>query len=63
MDKVWPWVFGIAIGLIIGLLLASGASNREAYWVARGPLTTHVVIVQPASENVELYRVHHYYKR
>ena len=63
MSKAWPWIFGIAVGLIIGLLLAYGGSSREAYWVARGPLTTRVVIVQPASDTVALYRMHHYFER
>ena len=63
MNKVWPVVFGVAISLILVALLAFGASTRESYWVARGPLTTHVVIVQPASDTVVLYRMHHYFER
>ena len=63
MEKAWPWISGLAIGLIIGALLAYGASNRQSYWVARGPLSTRAVIVQPASDPIVLMRVHHYYQR
>lgn len=63
MAKVWPWIFGIAIGLFLGILLAYGASNRESYWVARGPMARRVVIVQPASQEVQVWRVHHVYER
>ena len=63
MNKVWPVVFGLVVGLAIIALLAFGGSDRESYWVARGPMTTHVVIVQPASDTVVLYRMHHYFER
>ena len=63
MEKAWPWIFGLAIGLIIVILLAYGASNRHSYWVARGPLSTRAVIVQPASEQIIVMRVRHYYER
>ena len=63
MEKIWPWISGIAIGLIIVLLLVYGGSNREAYWIARGPMTTRVIIVQPASEELSTMRLHHYFER
>jgi hypothetical protein len=36
MKSVWPWIFGIAVGLIILALLFGGGSDRQEYWVARG---------------------------
>jgi hypothetical protein len=35
MKDVWPWVFGIAISLILILFVFSHASNQQAYWMAR----------------------------
>ena len=35
MKKVWPWIVGIAIGVIIIALVFAGRSNRQDYWVAR----------------------------
>jgi hypothetical protein len=35
MKKVWPWIFGIAVGLIIITLLVYTRSNHNAYWSAR----------------------------
>ncbi len=29
MKNVWPWIFGIAVGLIIATMLFAGASNRQ----------------------------------
>ena len=36
MNKVWPWVIGIAVALIIIALLFFGSSDQNDYWVARG---------------------------
>ena len=36
VDKIWPWVAGIAIGLCIFGLVAAGRSERRAYWAAHG---------------------------
>jgi hypothetical protein len=35
MKKVWPWIFGILVGLIIITLVAYARSDRGAYWSAR----------------------------
>jgi hypothetical protein len=35
MKIIWPWVFGIAICLILILFIFTGASDRQSYWVAR----------------------------
>ena len=46
MKKVWPWVFGIAFGLIIIALLWVGRSERQAYRIARGAVEQRVEISQ-----------------
>jgi hypothetical protein len=35
MKKVWPWIFGIAVALIIVGLLFSVRSDPQAYSIAR----------------------------
>jgi hypothetical protein len=62
MKKVWPWVFGILIGLVIGALLIYGRSDRQSYWIARGP-NDRVVIVHQVNDNVQEWHLHHYYER
>ena len=39
MKKIWPWIVGIVVGLMIIALLFSGISSRQDYWVARGSYT------------------------
>ena len=46
MKKVWPWIFGIATGLIIIALLLYGRSERQAYRVARGAIAARVEVSQ-----------------
>jgi uncharacterized phage infection (PIP) family protein YhgE len=35
MRKIWPWIIGIVVGLVILALLFFGGSERQAYWTAR----------------------------
>jgi len=46
MNKVWPWIFGIAFALFIIALLLYGRAERQAYWVARGTVPRPVVVAQ-----------------
>jgi hypothetical protein len=46
MKKVWPWIFGIAAGLIIIALISAGRSNRQSYRIARGAVEQRVEISQ-----------------
>jgi hypothetical protein len=54
MNKVWLWVAGIGVSLIILALLFSGSSNRHDYWVARG--TSPRAIQVTRAEDVTLVR-------
>jgi hypothetical protein len=54
MKKIWPWIIGIAVGLIIGALLFAGGSNREDYWTARGTLPRAVQVTR--AEDITLIR-------
>jgi hypothetical protein len=54
MNKVWPWIIGIAIGLIIIAMLFVGISNRQSYWVAKGTVPRVVQVVR--TENITLVR-------
>jgi hypothetical protein len=51
MSKVWAWIFGFAIALCILGLMASGRSERRAYWAARG-----VIVHQPQAATQPLER-------
>jgi biopolymer transport protein ExbB/TolQ len=42
MRKVWPWIIGIVVGLVIVALLVWGGSNRQAYRIARGAINARV---------------------
>ena len=46
MKKVWPWILGIVVGLIIVALLLGLRSNQEAYRVARGEVNARVAASQ-----------------
>jgi hypothetical protein len=37
-NKVWFWVFGIGVGLIIIAWIFFGRSDRQAYYIARGAI-------------------------
>lgn len=54
MNKAWPWIAGILIGLfIIGLLFAA-SSDRQAYWVARGTVPRAIQVTR--AEDLTLVR-------
>ena len=46
MNKVWPWIFGIGVGLIVIALVFCARSDRQAYWVARGTVARAVQVTQ-----------------
>jgi hypothetical protein len=54
MNKVWPWIAGIVIGLMIIGLLFAASSDRQAYWVARG--TVPIAIQVSRTENITAVR-------
>ena len=54
MSKVWPWIIGIAVGLIVIAILFVGMSNRQSYWVAKGTIPRVVQVVR--TENITLVR-------
>jgi cob(I)alamin adenosyltransferase len=35
MKKVWPWIIGIVVGVVILAWFFVGRSDRQAYWTAR----------------------------
>jgi len=63
MKEIWPWIFGIALGLIIIAMLGFGRSDRMSYWVARKAIDRPVVILVVPSEQAAEWRLHHYYWR
>lgn len=54
MKKVWPWILGIAVGLIILALLFAGSSDRQDYWVARGTVPRAIQVTR--TEDITLVR-------
>jgi hypothetical protein len=54
MKNAWPWIFGIAFGLIIIAFLFSGGSDRQAYWVARATVPRAVEVTR--AEDLTLVR-------
>jgi hypothetical protein len=54
MNKVWPWIAGIVIGLLIIGLLFAASSNRQAYWVARGTVPRAIQVTRV--EDITLVR-------
>ena len=63
MKDIWPWIFGIAFGLIIIAMIGFGQSDRQSYWVARKAIDQPVMIVVVPSDQAEEWRLHHYYYR
>ena len=47
MNKVWPWIFGIIVGLDPRCLVVSRASERQAYRIARGAVEQRVELTGP----------------
>ena len=56
MKSAWPWVFGIAAGLLIIALLFGGRSDQQTYWIARGTVVRPVQVTQV--EDVTMIRYH-----
>jgi len=54
MKKIWPWIVGIVVGLMIIALLFSGISNRQDYWVARGSVPRAILVTH--ADNTTLVR-------
>jgi hypothetical protein len=54
MKKIWPWIVGIIVGLMIIALLFSGPSNRQDYWAARAVVARAVDVTR--TEDVTLIR-------
>ena len=44
MKTAWPWIFGIAVGLLVITLLLGGRSERSDYWIARGSVPRAVQV-------------------
>jgi hypothetical protein len=54
MKKYWPWIVGIAVGLLIVAMLFSGISDRQAYWIARGTVPRAIQVTR--AEDLTLVR-------
>ena len=54
MKDAWPWVLGIVVGLIIFAFLIAGASDRQAYWVARGTVPRAIEVTR--AEDITVVR-------
>jgi hypothetical protein len=54
MKKYWPWIVGIAVGLLIIAMLFSGISDRQAYWIARGSVPRAIQVTR--AEDLTLIR-------
>jgi hypothetical protein len=46
MKNVWPWIMGIAFGLIVIAQVGMQRSSRQAYWIARGTVPRAVQVTQ-----------------
>ena len=54
MNKAWPWIAGIVVGLFIIALLFAGVSNRQDYWVARAVVPRAIQVTR--AEDITLIR-------
>jgi len=54
MNKAWPWIVGIVVGLFIIALLFAGNSNRQDYWVARAVVPRAIQVTN--AEDITLIR-------
>ena len=57
MDRIWAWIAGIAVSLLIIALVLYGSPGRQAYHRARGaiegkPTTLHIQISPFDTERV-----------
>jgi hypothetical protein len=46
MKGLWPWIVGIAVGLIILALLFGGGSTQEDYRIARETVPRPIHLIQ-----------------
>jgi cell division protein FtsW (lipid II flippase) len=54
MNKVWPWIAGIVVCMLLIALLFVGTSNKADYWVARGVVARAIQVTE--AENITLIR-------
>jgi hypothetical protein len=54
MNRVWPWIAGVLVGLFIIALLFAASSNRQDYWVARAVVPRAIQVTH--AENLTLIR-------
>jgi hypothetical protein len=54
MNKIWPWIAGIVVGLMIIGLLFAASSDRQAYWVARGAVPRAIQVTR--AEDITVVR-------
>jgi hypothetical protein len=54
MNKAWPWIAGILVGLSIIALMFAGSSNRHDYWVARAVVPRAIQVT--SAENLTVIR-------
>ena len=54
MKKIWPWIVGTVVVLMIIALLFSGSSNHQDYWVARGSVPKAMLVTH--ADNITLVR-------
>ncbi|MBP1703526.1 MAG: hypothetical protein H6Q38_2633 [Chloroflexi bacterium] len=59
MKKVWPWIIGVGVGLVIFSMLVFVRSDRHAYWIARGaiirPQQVQVITVVRRPGHLKVY--------
>ena len=46
MKKVWPWIIGVIVGVVIVAWFFVGRSERQAYWTARRAIHARVGATQ-----------------
>lgn len=54
MKKYWPWIVGIAVGLLIVAMLFSGISDRQNYWIAKATVPRAIQVTR--AEDLTLVR-------
>jgi hypothetical protein len=54
MKKIWPWIVGICVGLLIIGMLFAASSDKHDYWVARATVARAVEVAR--TEDLTLVR-------